>query len=199
MLSTLAVVSLLNAVMGTQNCDDYYECSGETFTDRTNCYGYASCAESSFISDHGLKCDGDRSCYMANMELGEAILCRSTASCEEATMTTDEEVYCEGVQSCANAEVNGAGKVYLYGHYAAVNTKISGVSTVRAYGYYSFLYGTLDSQDLDELQVKLYGVDAGYGANVICRSGSTCSLVCKSGIIYLSYIYRINYIIYKYI
>ena len=30
------------------------------------------------------------------------------------------------------------------------------------------------------MSLKIYGVDSGYGANVICQSGSTCSIQCKS-------------------
>lgn len=52
---------------------------------------------------------------------------------------------------------------------------------VRGYGYYSLLYATIDSGDNNELSAKLYGVDSGYGANLICRTGATCTLTCKSG------------------
>merc|ERR1712228_31404 len=158
------------------------ECSGQTFNDRVNCYGYSSCSEAIIESDHGLKCDGDRSCYMSTMTLGESIKCRSTASCEAASMTTDDEIYCEGVASCSNAQINTASKVYLNGHYAAANTMITKTSTIRAYGYYALLYGTIDSGlDATTISVKIYGADSGFGANYICRSGSFCSLSCKGG------------------
>ena len=118
------------------------------------------------------------------MTLGEAIKCRSTASCESATMSTEDEIYCEGVASCSNAQISAATKVYLYGHYAAVNSVITTTSTIRAYGYYALLFATIDSVGQSTLTLKVYGADSGYGANYICRSGSSCSLNCKGGACY---------------
>merc|ERR1719461_958685 len=181
MLSLLLLNLLSIYCVLSTDCDDYYECAGQTFNDRVNCYGYSSCSEAIIDSEHGLKCDGDRSCYAASISLGEAIKCRSTASCEAATMQTDDEIYCEGVASCSNAQINAASKVYLYGHYGAVNTKISKASTIRAYGYYALLFANIDSIDQSSMSVKVYGADSGYGANYICRSGSSCSLTCKGG------------------
>lgn len=182
MVLPFAILSaIVSTTVSSTDCDDYYECSGQTFNDRVNCYGYSSCSEAIIESDHGLKCDGDRSCYMSQLNLGEAIKCRATASCEAAMIMTDDEVYCEGVASCSNAQIMEASKVYLYGHYAAANTAITQTSTVRAYGYYALLYGSIDSSNIPSLSVKVYGADSGYGANVICRSRSVCSLTCKGG------------------
>eukprot|EP01084_Bolivina_argentea_P098827 177655_1 len=171
----------LATIHATTDCHDYFECESQTLTDLTNCYGFGSCYASSISTDNPIHCDGAHSCHAASIDSDESVFCRSIASCSGATLKSVSKLYCEGIASCSNADIETGGTVYSYGHYGTTGSTIYGASTVRGYGYYSLLYATVDSANVEKMSVKLFGVDAGYGANIVCQSGSTCTLTCKGG------------------
>eukprot|EP01083_Nonionella_stella_P154181 496483_1 len=159
-------------------CDDYFECEHINHTDvMSYCYGFGSCYGSSISSYNSTYCDGAYSCHTASIDSSQSVFCRSIASCASATLKSTS-LYCEGIASCSYADIE-AYTVYSYGHYGSADSVISGASTIRAYGYYSLLYSVVDSTNVPKMSVKLFGVDAGYGANIVCQSGSSCTVTCK--------------------
>jgi len=159
------------------NCDDFYECYQQEISERAKCYGYASCIQTTITGDEAVQCDGDRSCYQSSIDVGDSVKCRSTQSCASSAVNSGDTVYCEGSHSCAQSDISG-NAARLYGHYAAAMSSITDTQTVTASGYNSLLFATVDSNDLTKMEVRVDGLNAGYGASVVCRDGATCKLVC---------------------
>ena len=47
------------------------------------------------------------------------------------------------------------------------------------YGYNAARSAVIDSMELEEMKVYLYGYNAGYDLDILCRSGASCSLYCR--------------------
>lgn len=96
----LAILALLLRVGICTDCDTFYECYKQSFTDKARCFGFASCLEAKFTSDATVRCDGDHSCYKSIMDVTDSVKCRSAASCDSATIKTNDGVHCEGICFC---------------------------------------------------------------------------------------------------
>lgn len=55
---------------------------------------------------------------------------------------------------------------------------ITDTDLVVARGYNSLLFSTIDSNELKRMKVRVDGLNAGYGASVVCRGTSNCKLIC---------------------
>ena len=100
------------------------------------------------------------------------------------------DVNCFGNFGCRSAEIitSDGGSVYSYGRYSTSQSKLFS-QKIYAGGYRSLVFATIDSNDNDELTVTIDGRYTGYGAIVICRSGSICNLNCgQTGCLGLNYI-----------
>ena len=89
-----------------------------------------------------------------------------------------QSIVCSGSNSCENARLEGD-KVKVYGMNSASHSGIY-ASQVIGYGYYSLQFAEIDTMTVAELDVSLFGHNTGYGATIICRSGTDCQLKCKS-------------------
>jgi len=118
--------------------------------------GYYSAAYSEMNSDN-LYCEGELSCYEANAECS----------------TID----CSGQESCTSADLTASDELLLVGGHSGSMAKIS-AATTYAYGAYSASFSDIDSHDIAEMYVYLYGYYAGEYADIYCRSGSTCTVEC---------------------
>jgi len=174
----LLAVPLLFGVGISRNCDAFYECYKHKFTENAQCFGFASCFQAKFTKDATVRCDGDRSCYQSQMDVSKSVKCRSAASCESAKIKTSDVVNCEGSHSCVKTEMS-ANEALLNGHYAAAMSTLKDTDLVVAHGYSSLLFGTVDSNKLNHMEVRVDGLNAGYGASVVCRADADCKLSCK--------------------
>lgn len=107
----------------------------------------------------------------------DVIICGGTDSCLEGNLRAPN-IVCSGHNSCENARLEGD-KVKVYGINSGSHAEIY-ASDVFGYGYYSLQFAEIDTLGIAGLKVSLFGYNTGYGATVICRTGSDCKLNCKS-------------------
>lgn len=141
------------------SCVEARECEGQTL-DSALCYGYRSCADIviPYTSSWTL-CDGIYSCYRADINSADTISCGGRYSCQSAILKTSDALVCDGFSSCKFAEIDSWS---IYGN-----------------GEFSLSRARIDSFEETYISVKLNGAHAGREADVICRSGSTCKIICS--------------------
>ena len=176
-------------------------CEGELITgeeltegDTIYCYGYASCANATFI----------RSTNVTQMQ----VRCYGTASCNDATFQGVILVFCSSHMSCVNINITHTGPgnqlLFPYGTYSAINSYIysnlsdestyieiatfgyasainlnamnARVNIARGWGYYSF-YGAR-IRLVQNAQVVLWARLAGYNSYWYCPENETCTINC---------------------
>ena len=129
----------------------------------------------------GLFCSGYNSCSNARLNAAGRVLCDGSHSCKNATVTGGKGVGCYGEQSCVQTQIKDADKVSIHGWAAALESEIYGVSLVQAHGYDSMHRAYIDSDNLNEMTIEIFGQGAGNQAVVVCRNGATCNLFCQDG------------------
>ena len=193
---------------GSVECNGYYGCSGVDGYIKglnVNVYGYYG-ADNTEILTNNLNGDiyisGEYGAYQSTVTAGDLIYCVSRYSCqgatldagngiqisgefaaEDASITSGGYIYCYGRRGCRDADLTADGTIWLTGVRAAEGSSSSSTKTitapnVKAYGCYSAEYTNIDSGSLSTLTVEFYGYKAGYGADVTCQSGATCTIKC---------------------
>merc|ERR1712176_939696 len=128
-------------------------------------------------------CNGNRACYRSNINANWGVMCDAHYSCSKSDIMSYQNIECNGKGSCHDSvmnstKYNGISKVNINGHYAAAKARIYS-DLIHGFGYHSFIFATIDSMARDQMTVHAFGHHAGYGATVICRKNSKCSLICK--------------------
>mmetsp|Transcript_35157 Transcript_35157/g.31007 ORF Transcript_35157/g.31007 Transcript_35157/m.31007 type:complete len:662 (+) Transcript_35157:53-2038(+) len=191
----------------TTNCNAANECEGQTISHGNNvfCSGYQGCLNADLSVDDGLlgcggdagckgskiyltspyldpvTCGGNRGCYQSNItSVNQNIECYGQYGCAESVLiASNDDIECQGKGSCAESVIRG-NTILANGEEAARAATIYGASSVDGLGYYSLTYSIIDSDGVTSLNVNVQGNLAGYGATLICRDGSDCTLNCKS-------------------
>jgi len=141
------------------------------------CYSQYGCSGTRINADADTFCSGQSSCYNSFITNGKSANCEANEGCFGARITNANKVGCMGTQSCRRAVISTANSVRGYGYQSMYFTEISGSSSVRGWGYQSLTETIVDSQGLSRMTVEIY-TDS-YQSQVICRSGSTCTVSCK--------------------
>ena len=170
--------------------------TGEELTEGNTiyCYGYASCANATFI----------KSASVTQMK----VRCYGAAACNDATFQGVETVFCAAHISCVNTNITYTGSgnknLYPYGTYSLINSYIytnlfdeslyiqigtfgyaaainlnamnARVNNARGWGYYSF-YGA-KIRLAQNAQVVLWARLAGYNSYWYCPESETCNINC---------------------
>eukprot|EP01083_Nonionella_stella_P046411 124285_1 len=106
-------------------------------------------------------------------ELGD-VHCNGFAGCSYSWLQSAGIVYCGGRDACKWTTIFNANELFSYGSFGAVSSIVMHTPSVYGFGYYSLAFADIDSLNID-IDIRLLGWNAGYFANIICRSGSTCS------------------------
>jgi len=148
------------------------------------CSGPDSCAEVENLwvsGENKIQCDGPTACSDAVLtaEYGD-IECNGRNSCADSKVNMKATLWCNGHKSCTQASVKTKdGTVECHGTDSCKQAKLS-AKKVTAYGYEALAKATIDSTDISEMTVEVFGYDAGSGATLNCQAGSVCSLVCMN-------------------
>ena len=150
----------------------------ESITSNILCQGSASCRNQNIHSDLNTYCLGDQSCSSAIINSGDSVYCDGNVSCKQSEITALSTIYCAGTDGCNEAIIHSH-SVHLLGYNTAFQSKIY-ANTVKAFGNYAFAHAVIESINNTALAIESYGIYSGYGASIICRSGSECTLKCKN-------------------
>lgn len=178
-------VSSIKSLSSTVVCSAPYSCA---FLQTSNLYGYDyvvcegryACA--SYAPGIGIEaqtryinCDGPHSCFnVSSISSGLYIRCTAREACTNVTscgISAGSYIFCHARSSCAHSKIIYAGtQLWCYGQDSCKCTNISGVPFVRGYGYESLSNGFISNKNLNnsDLQVLLYGYDAGNGLVIEC-------------------------------
>eukprot|EP01083_Nonionella_stella_P302207 1041021_1 len=186
--SYLIFVSILSLSCSQSDtyCDTAFECANSsTITGMMAVYndGYKShTGSASFINtSNTIACQGAFSCADASSIVSHAAMCSASLSCSKVTSFQATSVEAAGVNAMSYTHISTTGSVECHGEQSCAYSYIAGgVSEVTAYGAYSLLNATIDSWNGPLLiDIYLYGYYAGFGATIICRSGTYCRLHCS--------------------
>ena len=112
------------------------------------------------------------------MSDNDAVYCTATRACSEATIVANNaDVVCSADNSCEYGEISAAA-LKSYGLRSSAISVIDAASII-GFGSYSLSYADVNSVNRAALSVRLWGDFSGYGATLVCRSGSKCVLDCK--------------------
>ena len=101
--------------------------------------------------------------------------CTATRACSEATIVANNaDVVCSADSSCEYGEFSAAAPK-SYGLRSSAFSVIDAASFI-GFGSYSLSYADVDSVNRAALSVRLWDDFSGYGATLVCRSGSKCVL-----------------------
>eukprot|EP01083_Nonionella_stella_P268803 909012_1 len=148
------------------------------FVSLVHCDGNYSCAHSKIQSQQTI-CNGAYGCHQANITSTGDVHCNGFAGCSYSWLQSAGIVYCGGRDACKWTTIFNANELFSYGSFGAVSSIVMHTPSVYGFGYYSLAFADIDSLNID-IDIRLLGWNAGYFANIICRSGSTCSLFCDS-------------------
>jgi len=185
-----------NRIRGGQVlCSGYQSCADSSDIQvlpdgQFHCTGAQSCSSSN-INCHAISvsCLGNAACSDStinnNGKWGTS--CHAPYSCENAKIISSvggggSWVSCHGVYACKSATISPTASgvtIYSRGYLSATLATIYGKDNqIIGYGYQSFAYSTIDSNNEATIVVKLFAYQAGYGATLICRGNSVCTLDC---------------------
>jgi len=180
---------------GSKSCESAREIS----SDHIECGGADSCKSiDNLIETRNMYCEGSKSCSKSNIKSGVEVTCNGHKSCFKSNIQCMEDIQCNGVNSCSGSKLishlgeitcNGKGGCHsteidtntltVYSHYGASYADIN-AEMIQGMGYYSLMYTMINSNDRDRIHIKSHAHLSGYGATVLCQSGSKCTLECKS-------------------
>jgi len=143
------------------------------------CTGSAACSHSSIKAFMDAQCGGFESCREAHIVSdNDAVYCTATRSCSEATIVANTaDVVCSADKSCEYGEISAA-SLKSYGLRSSAFSVIDAANII-GFGSFSLSYADVDSVNRASLSVRLWGDFSGYGATLVCRSGSQCAVDCK--------------------
>lgn len=177
-----------NNIECTKTCNDYKECSFESF---------------SLNSDQVVCCHGDESCSdgiistTSSSSTNTWIFCSGTLGFERGVADFIRNVYSSGHECLTHAKIHNFQSLiinsYSYetrisnGNYLACKAKyscdmaqINGVSNIYATGYQSMLKATINTNG-SNVNIYLLGYDAGKNLTIHCtNTGDECMLYCMN-------------------
>eukprot|EP00484_Ammonia_sp_Unknown_P018212 CAMPEP_0197031732 /NCGR_PEP_ID=MMETSP1384-20130603/10642_1 /TAXON_ID=29189 /ORGANISM="Ammonia sp." /LENGTH=645 /DNA_ID=CAMNT_0042461301 /DNA_START=448 /DNA_END=2385 /DNA_ORIENTATION=+ len=180
------------------SCVTVVEIATQTVYGTVQCNGLEACKDvAKALSSIYIECNGETSCSLSTLNAFMEVQCAAKHACFQShVVSTNEQVTCSGQESCSESQVKAtdmicsgesgchhshlvAESIRAYGAYSAAQSDIF-ASKILAYGYNALYFATIDSMGQSDLNIKMFGYAAGYGATVICRSGAKCKLTCKS-------------------
>jgi len=163
-------------------CDGDYGCySADGFitaaTGHVSCEGEQSCYDVTGLisAETDITAGGYYSAAYSEMNAA-SLYCEGELSCYEADAQC-EDIDCSGQESCTGATLTASNELLLVGGHSGSLAHIS-AATTYGYGAYSASFADIDSQDIEEMYVYLYGYYAGEYLDIFCRAGSTCTVDC---------------------
>jgi len=143
------------------------------------CTGSSACSHSQIKAFMDAQCGGFESCREAHIVSdNDAVYCTATRSCSEATIVANNaDVVCSADNSCEYGEISAAA-LKSYGLRSSAFSVVDAASII-GFGSYALSYADVDSVNRASLSMRLWGDFSGYGATLVCRSGSKCVVDCK--------------------
>jgi len=126
------------------------------------CHGNQACI-STQITANQLDCDGSGACKQSKLNIDKLLTCSEDSACKESIITMNE-----------NAEI------YALGSNALTYAQITGATIIHGYGNRALTSSYITSVENKDLTIYNYGVSAGIDANIVCKSGSKCTIECES-------------------
>ncbi len=91
--------------------------------------------------------------------------------------------------ACKDSSLYSAKLVQAFGQESAIYSEFYGMEQIEAYGYQAFEGSLIDSAEVTQMTVEFIGQASGKQAQVRCRAGATCDVLCKgSGCINMEYV-----------
>jgi len=174
-------------------CDGDYGCySADGFitaaTGHVSCEGEQSCYDVTGLisAETDITAGGYYSAAMSELN-AESVYCEGEMSCYDSNIEAST-IDCSGQESCYEAEMEANDEIIFVGGHSGTSATVS-ATTSFGYGAYSLQFATIDSEDISEMYVYLYGYFAGEYADIYCRSGSQCTVECSGNSCYETTIY----------
>ena len=142
------------------------------------CYDYQECKSESITLQDTVYCYGRRSCESASISIGVV----NHVGYANVILSSRLSGYLATIES-PNVEISGEG--------GASNAQIT-ATTVNAYSKHATSSAEIKSTG-DELTVNMAAYQAGYGTDIICTNGQTCTLDC----VYEKACYNTNFYCYE--
>lgn len=111
------------------------------------------------------------------MQPSADLTCSGDLGCFYPDIVSTSAVRCDGQSSCAWGDII-AQSITCASYGACMQSTLS-AAVINAWGYSSVQSATMDSTGLRSMKVNAMGHRVGYAATVLCRSGSTCTVVCS--------------------
>eukprot|EP01083_Nonionella_stella_P185548 676863_1 len=152
-------------------CNAPYSCSNmsiDNVTDNIWCSGYRSCTSSTINASSFIQCYGEQSCSGSSLILVGAyhIRCSGYRSCESSTITA-RHVRCRGAKSCFNSTIT------LLHEPTPIKIEAQG-----AFCLANSIVQTDPDHDVT-FNVNLDGFQAAFGSQILCATGSVCTVNCR--------------------
>lgn len=144
------------------------------FNDDIDCIDHAQC-ELGILNGEIIDCTAQDSCKSATIRFGSILDCDSKYSCRYATIDTTPQ---SSLGITQNAEFSGT--------YSGSQANIVGVERIEAYGYNALKDAVIDSGELTYMYIKSVGELSLNQADIYCRSGAQCDIICRGRGCYLA-------------
>ena len=186
--------------LSTSNLDCYEDhdssCYDQPYlgtTQKTNCYGYYSCAHTSTMYTPDVsRCDGAYSCaYITNVTADNGIDCLGIYACANNQHIATSGAFCHGEWSCYNTtfEINCASSssctTQCQGGYSCANSIFSHNinATDSSFkivfdGYKSGINSIFNYVGFGIQEYQFYGLNSGDNTSISCQTGATCNIIC---------------------
>eukprot|EP01084_Bolivina_argentea_P073627 133599_1 len=145
------------------------------------CPDYKECTNDSIVTTSWIGCGASFACNSAlTLSTGDNIGCRGSRACANIPniqyTAGRGEAWCYGLESCSDS-ILSMKTIYCYGSKACSGATINNAASVYGGGTYS-LFNALIVANNTNIDIQLYGHNAGYGTRISCIGSSFCAIMC---------------------
>lgn len=193
----LVVYFTARCIRASTECEDAYECFGQTITENgtelVSCKGDHSCSQATIKSDYNIDCSAAFSCFKCTAitpltaNTVSTIECDGLYSCAriDNLNTTYRTLQCEAELSCYGSTITmGEGsELECSGDKSCANASITitgeSSTTITVLGTRAAMDATFETSGNGvSYTFDFWGWSSGHNTTIICNAGDTCSINC---------------------